>query len=101
LYGVGDRRVVATLAGHQAKTEAIAFSPDGRLLASGGLDRDIILWDVPHRTRWATLSGHTDLVLDLAFSPDSATLASASGDHTVITWTVDPDQATTQIDRDL
>jgi hypothetical protein len=68
-----------------------ALSPDGRILASVGPDRTIILWDLTDRThpaRLSTLTGHTNQVDAVAFSPDGHTLASASLDGTARLWDV-------------
>jgi WD40 repeat protein len=59
----------------------VAFSPDGRLLASGSYDYDTIkLWEVASGREVRTLSGHTNDVTSVAFSPDGRLLASGSGD---------------------
>jgi WD40 repeat protein len=67
----------------------LAFSPDGRILASGSYDKSIILWDmVTHQPIGQPLTGHTDYINSVAFSPDGKTLASGSDDHTVMLWDV-------------
>ena len=68
--------------------ESVAFSPDGRLLASGGPDRRVNLWDVARRRRLGTLTGHSGEVHGVAFSPDGRTLASGDTGGTVILWDV-------------
>jgi WD40 repeat protein len=59
---------------------SVAFSPDGKTLASGGSDWTIKLWDTATGKERATLKGHRGDVFALAFSPDGKTLASAAGD---------------------
>lgn len=72
----------------QTYIESLAFSPDGKLLASTWNNR-IRLWDVSGGFKRRTLRGHTDLVEKVVFSPDGATLASSGGyDATVKLWDV-------------
>jgi WD40 repeat protein len=69
----------ATLRPVRCLPHCMAFSPDGRLLASGGFDGTIQLWDVAAGTERAVLKGHQGGVNSVAFSPDSQALASAGG----------------------
>ncbi|MGY5874648.1 MAG: WD40 repeat domain-containing protein [Candidatus Thorarchaeota archaeon] len=71
---------------------SLAFSPKGDIVASGGVDRVVKLWDIRTGTQIATLEGHTYPILSLSFSPDGTGLVSASGDTTLITWDVDNHQ---------
>jgi WD40 repeat protein len=65
-----------TLAGHERGVLAVAFAPDGRLLASGGADGTICLWRAADGKRLHRLEGHEWRVTGLAFSPDGRLLAS-------------------------
>jgi serine/threonine protein kinase/alkylated DNA nucleotide flippase Atl1 len=79
--------LVATLTGHSDSVRSVAFSPDGRTLASGGSD-GIKLWDVQNQRQIATLTGYLNSVFSVAFSPDGRTLASGSWDKTIKLWDV-------------
>jgi WD40 repeat protein len=90
LTALGRPHHIATqLTEHSDQVRDVAFSPDGRLLATASLDRTIRLWSVatgqPHGK---PLKGHTSGVLAVAFSPDGKILASASDDRTLRLWTV-------------
>lgn len=76
------------VSGVDGATRSVAFSPDGTLLASGGVDRTVKLWRVSDGSLVRTMTGHTDFVNVVVFSPDGQTLLSGSGDQTVRFWRV-------------
>jgi type VI secretion system protein ImpC len=98
LWDWATGRLLRTLRGHKGVAESsrdrtpgvnsVAFAPDGKTLASGGLDGTIKLWSVADGKELATLRGHAGRVLSVAFAPDGLTLASASDDLTAKLWDV-------------
>jgi WD40 repeat protein len=74
-----------TLRGHTSTVHALAFSPDGKTLASGSYDHTVRLWDT---STWKTTRSLAEraAVLSVAFSPDGRTLASCGPDDTVRLW---------------
>jgi WD40 repeat protein len=77
------------LHGHTDLVKQIAFSPDGRLMASVGRDSRVLLWEVAEgRPFGQPLTGHNTWVYAVAFSPDGQTLASGGIDGTILLWEV-------------
>ena len=76
-FGVGRRAARPDLT--HADANAAGFSPDGKLIASGGADGTLKLWDAKAGRELRTLQGHRGQVNAVAFSPDGKTLASGSG----------------------
>jgi WD40 repeat protein len=86
LWEVASGREVARMV-HGSDVVAVAFSPDGKLLSSGSLDRTARLWDVASRREVARME-HPGPVSAIAFSPDGKYLATASSDQTARVWEV-------------
>jgi WD40 repeat protein/tRNA A-37 threonylcarbamoyl transferase component Bud32 len=72
--------------GHPQPVTSVAYSPDKKLLAAGGEDSTVRIWDAETGQELRVLKGHRKAVVAVAFSPDGKRLASASTDATVRLW---------------
>jgi Prp8 binding protein len=78
---------IMKLSGHQGEVLTGRFSPCGSFLATGGFDKDLMLWQVFDGCRnFCVLRGHSKAVLQLAWGHDSTRIYSASADKTLVVW---------------
>src|SRR5262245_52400434 len=84
------RTILGRLSGHAEQVRALAFSPDGKLLAAGGGDPaqfgEVKIWSVTDRKALRSIRGHRDNVFAVAFSPDGTKLATCSYDRQIKLW---------------
>lgn len=91
--GEGETRALP----HGAFVISVAFSPDGKLLASGGLDNCVCIWDVETGKELHRLRGHEGGIGNLCFAPDGKWLVSASEDKTLRIWDPESGEEKSQI----
>ena len=85
-YWTTDCREVKTFRGHSHGVWAVAFSPDGSTLASGGAERLVRMWDIETGRLLRSLRGHTHDIRAVVFTPDGQALATGSEDRTIRLW---------------
>ncbi|MGH3915236.1 MAG: TIR domain-containing protein [Pseudonocardiaceae bacterium] len=89
IHTLTTTRYTATLTDHTAPVTAVAFTSDGRTLATGDATGALLLWDLADPLRPSRpLRGHQSAVSSLAFSFDGRTLVTAGFDRTVVLWEV-------------
>lgn len=87
IWDIASGTLVRSFGAESRGVNCMALSPDGSLLASGGVSTDlVILWDAATGRRVRTFAGHTDDVTSLTFSPDGRMLATSSSDVTIKLW---------------
>lgn len=86
LWDVTSGRELGAIKGHGRGVSNVAFSRDGKLLATGSTDNTIKIWDVSTRGELRTLTGHTASIESMDFTPDGRLLASASEDGSTLLW---------------
>jgi WD40 repeat protein len=88
LWGMESKTPLSILTAHTQAVKTLAFSPDGKLLATAGDDGFIQIWDVDNRQLTQTLSAHPWTISALSFSIDGNTLISTSWDGNIKFWRV-------------
>jgi len=91
-YILSNIRKYKSLNGHQFYVNSVAFSPDGKTIASTSSDNTIKLWNISSGQEISTLKGHQNYVFSVAFSPDGKTIASGSWDNTIKLWNISSGQ---------
>ncbi len=79
-------KLLLTYQGHSERATAVAWSPDGKEVVSGSLDKTVQIWSATTGKTRLVYQGHTDGILAVAWSPDGRSIASSSLDNTIQVW---------------
>jgi WD40 repeat protein len=90
LWDLASRAKTVIGAAHEASVRSAAFSPDGKILASGDFGKTVKLWNLATRKDVFSVAAHGDCVTCVTFSSDGRTLATASIDKTIKLWDIRP-----------
>jgi WD40 repeat protein len=87
-FVIAQKPELSVQTGHSAQVLALAFTSDGKLLASGSVDQTIVFWNPATGNQLRALKGHTGTVNSIAFSADDKQMASGSADNSIKIWDV-------------
>jgi WD40 repeat protein len=91
VFDLATGKVLFKLEGHEAGVRAVAFSPDGKHIVTGGADRVGRLWDAADGKELRKFEGHAGMVEAVAFSPDGKYVATGGAGGTVLLWRLGTD----------
>jgi len=92
IWDVNEGSLLREIDGFNGLQPSLAFSPDGKLLATAHDDNNARLWEISSGNLKATLKGHVSYVVGVAFSPDGKTLATGGYDRKVKLWNIATEQ---------
>jgi WD40 repeat protein/transcriptional regulator with XRE-family HTH domain len=81
-------RTICGMLGHTGWVQSVVFSPNGKIIASGGNDQTVRLWNAETGQEIDILNGHMDRVRFVVFSPNGQLIASGSDDRTIRVWDI-------------